>query len=72
MKGAEYKSSEIESTKDTSYLTLTGEPWCVFSKNFGEKWLCYNGTTLLIMYVFQRLTHLNDVKVGKAVIDGTQ
>ena len=27
--GAEYKS-EIQSTKDTPYLDLTGELWCVF------------------------------------------
>ena len=31
--GAEYKS-EIESTKDTPYLALTGELWCVFCEKF--------------------------------------
>ena len=41
----EYKS-EIESTKNTPYLTLTGELWCIFCENLGENLPLYNGTTL--------------------------
>ena len=47
MKGVEYKY-EIESTKDTPYLALKGEPWCVFCEKFGENPPHYNGTTLYI------------------------
>ena len=32
----EYESN-IESTKDTPYLTLTGELWCVFCEDFEKK-----------------------------------
>ena len=41
--GAEYES-EIESTKDTPYLT--SKLWFVFCENFEENWPCYNGTAL--------------------------
>ena len=43
---AEYKS-EFEPTKDTPYLALTGKLCGVFCENFGENWLCYNGTAVL-------------------------
>ena len=45
MTGAKYVS-EIMFTKDTPYLTLTGELWGVFCKDLGENWLYYNGTAL--------------------------
>ena len=38
--------SEVIFTKDTPYLTLTGELWGVF---LGENWLCYNDTTLYFL-----------------------
>ena len=39
--------NQTESTKDTPYLLLMGELWCIFCNNFGENWPCYNnGTTL--------------------------
>ena len=38
--------SDAGSTKDTPYLTLTGELWGVFSEYFWESWQCYNGTAL--------------------------
>ena len=41
----EYKS-EFVSTKDTPYLTLTGELWCAFCEDFGENWSRCNGTAL--------------------------
>ena len=41
----EYQS-EAEPTKDTPYLTLTGELWCVFREYFGENCPRYNGTLL--------------------------
>ena len=37
----EYKS-ELESTKDTPYLALTGELWGVLWEYFEKNWLCYN------------------------------
>ena len=43
----EYKS-EFEPTKYIPYLTLTGELWYVFCKDFEENWLRYNGTTLYV------------------------
>ena len=43
----EYKS-EIESTKDTPYLTLKGELWGVFCEDMGENWACYNSTALYL------------------------
>ena len=42
---AEYQS-EAGSTKDTPYLTLTGELWGVFCEYLSENWPRYNGTTL--------------------------
>ena len=45
MMGAKHKL-EIESTKDTPYLTLTGKLWCVFYENFAENWSRLNGTAL--------------------------
>ena len=40
--------SEFDSTKDTTYLALTGELWGVFREDFGENWSRYNGTALYI------------------------
>ena len=48
--GPEYES-EIESTKDTPYLTLTGELRYVFCENFGWNWPCYNSTTLYMAWL---------------------
>ena len=56
MIGAEYKT-EIESTKDTPYLTLTGKLWCDFCDNFEENWPCYNNTALY----WQTLTDSHDL-----------
>ena len=50
----EYES-EIESTKDTPYLALTGELWCIFCENFGENWLRYNGTALFFPDLFRQV-----------------
>ena len=41
----EYQS-DTGSTKDTLYLTLTGELWGVFCEYLSENWSRYNGTTL--------------------------
>ena len=41
----EYQS-DAGSTKDTPYLTLTGEVWDVFCVFFLENWLRFNGTAL--------------------------
>ena len=46
----EYKS-EFESTKDTSYLALTGKLWGVFCEDFRENWSWYNGTALYVVYL---------------------
>ena len=47
MTGTEAKyQSDAGSTKDTPYLTLTGELWGVFWEYLWEKWLRYNGTAL--------------------------
>ena len=40
------RKSNIWLTKDTPYLALMSELWNVFSKDFGENWPRYNGTTL--------------------------
>ena len=45
MTEAEY-TKEFENTKDTPYLTLTGERWGVFCKYFSENWQRYNGMAL--------------------------
>ena len=42
---AEYQS-DVGSTKDTTYLALTGELWDVFCEYFWENWPRYNSTTL--------------------------
>ena len=42
---------EIEPTKDTPYLVLTGELWAVFCDDFREKWLRYNDTAMYSVYV---------------------
>ena len=44
---AEYLSAS-GSTKDTPYLTPTGELWGVFYEYLWENWPCYNGTALHI------------------------
>ena len=41
----EYKSQFLP-TKYTPYLTLMGESWGVFCKDFEENWPRYNGTAL--------------------------
>ena len=46
---AECKSN-IKLTKDTPYLTLTGELWGVFCEDFEENWPCYNDTALYYGY----------------------
>ena len=40
---AEYES-ELELTKDTPYLALSGELWGVCYEDFGDIWLHYKGT----------------------------
>ena len=45
---AEYQSNAT-STKDTSYIALMGELWCVFCEYLWENWLCIIGTALYIM-----------------------
>ena len=42
---AEYQS-DGEPTKDTLYLTLTGELWGAFCEYLSENWPGYNGTAL--------------------------
>ena len=47
MTAAPHKSY-FELTKDTPYLTLTGEVCC---EDFGETWSCYNGTALYQAFI---------------------
>ena len=42
---AEYQS-DAETTKDTTYLVLTGKLWGVFCEYLWENQLRYNGTAL--------------------------
>ena len=42
---AEHKS-DLQLTKDTPYLALTGELWGVYCDNLEENWPLYNGTVL--------------------------
>ena len=42
----EFKS-EYEPTRDSPYLTLTGELWGALCEYFGENWPRYNGTTVI-------------------------
>ena len=58
MTRAQYKS-EIKPTKDTPYLALTGELWCIFCQNYGENWPSYNSTALYWTFV---ATHLLNVR----------
>ena len=45
--------SEFVLTKETPYLTLTGELWSVYCEEFQENWLSYNGTALHMDYALQ-------------------
>ena len=45
MTEAQHKS-DFELTKDTPYLTPTGELWGVYCEDLEENWQRYNGTTL--------------------------
>ena len=47
MTAAQHKA-DIELTKDTPYLALTGELLGVCCEDFGENWPCYNGTALYL------------------------
>ena len=48
--GAETEyQSDAGSTKDTPYLTLTGEIWAVFCEYLWENWPRYNGNALYII-----------------------
>ena len=38
--------------KDTSYLALTGELWGVFREFFGDKWLRYIESVLIVVDSF--------------------
>ena len=40
------RKSEFVVTKDTPYLTLTGELWSVCCEDVGEKWPCDDNTAL--------------------------
>ena len=44
---AEHKSEFVLAT-NAPYLTLTGELWGVYYKEFGENWPRYNGTALYV------------------------
>ena len=48
MTKAEYKP-ELDFTKDTPYLALTGELWDVFCDDFRENWPLYHGTARVKM-----------------------
>ena len=39
---------DSELSKDTPYITFTGELWGVYCEEFVENWPNYNGTTLHI------------------------
>ena len=45
MAAVEHKSDD-ELTKDTPYITLTGELWGVCCEDLGENWLRYKDTPL--------------------------
>ena len=53
---AQYQS-DAGSTKDTPYLTLTGELWTVFCEYLGENWRRYNGTTLYLVSLSHPMRH---------------
>ena len=44
--------SELVLTKETPYLTLTGELWGVYCEEFQENWLSYNATALHMDYAY--------------------
>ena len=46
------QASEVIFSKETPYVTLTGELWDVFCEALGEKWPRYNGTALCIEIPF--------------------
>ena len=47
MTAAQHQSG-FQVTKDTPYLTLTGELCGIYCENCGQNWPCYNSTTLHI------------------------
>ena len=60
--GAEYKS-EIESTKDTTYLAIMGEAWGAFYEYLWENWPRFNGTALQYLHFLSVL----NTKMAKVV-----
>ena len=56
----------FELTKDTPYLTLSGELWSVFYEYFNRNWSCYKGFLLYIyVYIYLYVFHSyidNDVR----------
>ena len=60
MAAAEHKS-DLELKKDTAYLALTGELWCVCCGDFGENWSRYTTTPhcIALRHIESRLHHDN-------------
>ena len=40
---------DFKLTRDSPYLTLTGELWAVYCEYFGENWPSYNETPLYFL-----------------------
>ena len=60
--------SKAGPTKDTPYLTLTGELWDVFWEYLWENWLRYKGTTLY-QVVFQTLVVMSEQSPFRSLQD---
>ena len=68
MTTAAKRKSDLELTKYTPYLTLTGKLWGISCKDFGENWSSYNGTALYI----HPLTRSSLVRIMACRLAGTK
>ena len=62
----------FELTKDTPYLALSGELWCVFYEYFNRNWPCYKGFLLYEFYIckpFAACHALFEIQRGKSVVN---
>ena len=58
-------NQEFEPTKDTAYLTLTGELCDVVCEDLGENWLHYNGTALYLIFKTTQHIHNTNIQTTK-------
>ena len=55
------QQTDIELTKETPYLALTGEIWGVYYDTFRENWPRYNGIVLYIYFTGSSVLFLQNL-----------